>query len=99
MQYLVAALLGGLAQVMASLVGRVLLGLSMSYVTYRGVQVATDGLVNYMKGYYGNIGGEIGGIVQYLWVDKAMSMIISAFAASMAIKMGQGALTKLVVKK
>ncbi|MBC3871914.1 DUF2523 family protein [Undibacterium oligocarboniphilum] len=99
MNFLVAAILGGLAQVMASMVGRVLVALSMSYVTYRGVHVATDSIVLMMKTSFGSIGGDIGGILQYLWLDKAMSMIVSAFAASLAVKMGQGALTKLVVKK
>ncbi|MBC3935802.1 DUF2523 domain-containing protein [Undibacterium rugosum] len=99
MNFLVAALLGGLAQVAASLVGRVLLALGMSYVTYKGVTVATDWLVELMKSSYAGIGGDIGGLVQFLGVDKALSLIVSAFAASLAVKTSTGAITKLVVKK
>ncbi|MBC3917108.1 DUF2523 domain-containing protein [Undibacterium sp. CY18W] len=99
MPFLIAALWGAFASILGSLVGRVLIALGISYVTYKGVTVGTDSIVMTMKNAYGGMGGEIGSFVQWLWIDKALSMIVSAFAAAMAIKSGSGAITKMVIKK
>lgn len=99
MPFLIAALMGGFATAMGSLVGRVLLSLGMSFVTYKGLTVATDQVVVYMKTAYAGMPSEAATMLQFLWVDKALSMIISAFAAAFAIKSASGSITKLVVKK
>jgi len=99
MPFLVAALLGGLSSVMGSLVGRALLALGMSFVTYKGVNVGTDFLVQSMKTSFGSLGGEAGSFVQWLWVDRALSMIVSSFGTAVAIKGLAGSVTKLKVGK
>ena len=91
--------MGGFATAMGSLVGRVLLALGMSFVTYKGMTVATDQVIVYMKTAYGGIPGDAALMVQFLWVDKALSMVISSFTAAFAIKSASGSITKLVVKK
>ncbi|MFZ6813352.1 DUF2523 family protein [Undibacterium sp. Rencai35W] len=98
MPFFIAAFMGGLATVMASLVGRVLLALGMSYVVYKGVNVGTDTLVQYIKTSYGSFSGEVGGLLTWLYVDKAISMIISATTTALAIKTTGGAVKKLVLK-
>ncbi|HTD06239.1 DUF2523 family protein [Undibacterium sp.] len=100
MQFLVAALLGGLVQIAASLVGRVLLAMFVSYVTYTGFSASTDFLVSSMKSSLFGMPAEIGSFLGWLWVDKALSLIVSAFAASLAVKLaGSDKLTKMVIKK
>jgi len=99
MQFLVAALLGGLGTVMASFVGRVLLALGMSFVTYKGVTVGTDFLVNSMKSAFGSLGGDAGAFIQWLWIDKALSMMVSTFTAAVAVKGISGSVTKIKVGK
>ena len=99
MQFLVAALLGGFAQVLASYVGRVLVALGLTYVTYKGVSVATDACIAYVKSSFGSVGGEAGNLLSYLYVDKALSLMFSAFTSALAIKTASGSVTKLVFKK
>lgn len=99
MPFLVAAIMGALAQVMGSLVGRALLALGFSYVTYSGMTVATDFVAQQMQSSMSAIGGEIGSWLRFCGVDIALNMIISAFAASIAIKQIGGGLTKMVLKK
>jgi hypothetical protein len=99
MPFLVAAIVGALAQVMGSLVGRALLALGFSYVTYSGMSVASDFIAQQMQSSIGSIGGEIGSFLRFCAVDVAINMIISAFAASVAIKQIGGGITKMVLKK
>jgi hypothetical protein len=95
----VAALLGGLASVMGSMVGRVLLALGISFVTYKGASVGIDSVVVAMKTHFASFGGEIGLFVSWLWVDKALSMIVSAFTSALVLRGAAGAVTKMVIKK
>lgn len=99
MQYLIPAIIGALGTAIGSLVGRVLLALSISYVTFKGMTVATDQIEALMRAYFGSIGGEVGSLIGFLWIDKALSMVVSAFAAAFAIKTTSGVVTKMVVKK
>ncbi|CAN5673756.1 hypothetical protein BH11PSE12_BH11PSE12_27160 [soil metagenome] len=99
MPFLIAALMGGFAQACASLVGRALIALGISYVTYKGVNTATDSIVQMMKDSYSGFPSEIASFVSWLWIDKACSMIVSAFAAASLIKFGTGTVTKMVIKK
>lgn len=100
MAILARFLLGMLAgDALIALVGRLLIALGISYVTYKGVNVGTDQIVQMMQTSFGSIGGEVGSFLQWLWVDKALSMIVSAFAASLAIRTTAGAITKMVFKK
>jgi len=99
MPFLVAALLGGLGQVLASYVGRVLLALGMTFVTYKGLNVATDSLVNMIKSSYSGLPSDALNLLSYLWIDRALSLIVSAFTSALAIKTSAGSITKLVIKK
>jgi hypothetical protein len=97
---LVGTLVGGLAQAAASLTGRVLLALGVSFVTYTGFQAAIDGLHTSINGYMGGLPGEIAGFLGYLWVDKAIATLFSAYAACIAVKMaGSTTITRMVTKK
>lgn len=99
MQFLVAAILGGLLQIAASLVGRVLLALGISFVTYTGFDVGITWLLNEIKSNFSGLPAEVISFLAWLWVDKAIGLIFSAFAAALVIKMAGGTtLTKMVVK-
>ncbi|MBC3878781.1 DUF2523 domain-containing protein [Undibacterium sp. FT79W] len=92
-------LLSIFASSIPALVGRILLALGIGYVTYTGATYATDQLVMVMKNSFGSIGGEIGGLLGFLYIDKALSMIVSAFAAGLAVNSAANAVTKMVIKK
>jgi hypothetical protein len=99
MPFLIAALWGALASVMGSLVGRVLLALGVSYVTFKGLDVSVNFAIEAMRDSFTGIGGEVGELLRFLWIDRALSMVTSAFAASLVIRTGAGAVTKMVLKK
>jgi hypothetical protein len=96
---LVPEILAGLAWVMGSLVGRALLALGISYLTYSGIDAINTSIVYAIKENVAGIGGETVAFLAYLWVDKAISMVLSAYAAAVAMKVTAGAITKMVVKK
>ncbi|MFZ6648899.1 DUF2523 family protein [Undibacterium sp. TJN25] len=100
MPFFVAALMGALGTVAASLVGRVLLALGMGFVTYTGFKASTDALVSLMKSSLLGMPVEIAQLLGYVWVDKALSLIVSSFAAALVVKLaGSDTITKLAIKK
>lgn len=96
---LIYMFMGVLAQVLPSLIGRVLLALGISFVTYTGMSVAIDGLYASAKSSFSGLPVETLNLLAYLWVDKALSVVFSAFTAALAIKTLQtGSITKMVTK-
>ena len=99
MQFIVAAILGGLLQIATSLVGRVLLALGIGFVTYSGFQVGIDWLLNEIKANMSALPSEVVSFLAWVWMDKAISMVFAAYAAAAGIKMAGGStITKLVHK-
>jgi hypothetical protein len=99
MEFLVAALVGALIQAAASLVGRVLLAMFIGYVTYTGLQTGIDALFNQIQQNFSLLPQQAVSLLGFLWVDKAISTLFSAYAAAAGIKMaGSTTLKKMVVK-
>lgn len=97
---LLTALLGGLLTIAGSMVGRVLLALGMSYVTYSGFDFSVNWLLEQIKNNIGNMPGEVVSFLAWLWVDKAIGLLFSAYSAALVVKLAGGtSLTKLVTKK
>ena len=94
----VPLLLGGLMTIMSSVVGRVLLALGLSFVTYSGFDVGVTWLLTQIKSNIGALPGDVISFLGWLWVDKAIGLVFSAYAAAVSLKMTGGALTKLVRK-
>jgi len=92
--------LGGLLlRLCAPLVGRVLLALGMSYVTYKGLNAGVDWLLVQIKSNMSAMPAQALQFLAYMWVDKAISMVFSAYAAAALVKLGtSGTLTRLVTK-
>jgi len=92
-------LVGLLMNVMGSLVGRALLALGMSFVTYKGLSTGIDWLFDGIKSNVSALDPRVVQVLAFLWVDKAISMLFSAYAAAALIKMAGGnTITKLVTK-
>jgi hypothetical protein len=100
MQFLVAQLIGALAVAAASLVGRVLLALFFSYVTYKGFDTGITFVLNQIKNSMSGVPTTVASFIAWCWVDKGVSMIVSAVLASVAIRgITNGSITKMVLKK
>jgi hypothetical protein len=96
---LLMSLLGGLLTICGSMVGRVLLALGLSYVTYTGFDTSINWLLDQIKSNFAAMPAQIVGFLTWLWVDKAISMVFAAYSAALVIKLGTSSkLTKLVRK-
>lgn len=99
MPIFIAALLGGLATAMGSLVGRVLIALGIGYVTYSGLNVLLDWIKNEIFGQLMGINSDVLGIIGVLQVDTSVNIIFSAIAAKFMISgISNGAVTRMVIK-
>jgi hypothetical protein len=81
----IPALWGALAQILASMVGRVVLALGISYITYRGADVAINYVGDFVKASISGGPASVVSFLAFMWVDKAISVTFSAFAAALAI--------------
>jgi hypothetical protein len=100
MPLIVAAIVGALAECAASLVGRVLLGLFMSYVTYEGIDVLLTGVMNKIQISFSGLPADAIGLCGLLKIDVDISIALSAIAARTILSgLTSGAVTKLRIKK
>jgi hypothetical protein len=82
------------------MVGRVLIALGMSYVTYSGFDLGINWLLNQIKTDMSAMPSEVVSFLAWCWVDKAIGMIFSAYSAAMVVRLAGGtSITKLVTKK
>lgn len=95
---LVPALLGGLATAMGSLVGRVIIALGIGFVTYTGISVAINAMRDSVISGISGLPGDALSLVGYLWIDKGITIIFSAVAASIAMRGISGSIKKAVLK-
>lgn len=92
--------LGGLLlNLTTSIAGRALLALGFGYVTFKGFDIGIGWLLQQIKDNMNGLPVEILQFLAFLWVDKAIGMVFSAYAAAAAIRMaGSTSITKLVTK-
>ncbi|WP_293779254.1 DUF2523 family protein [uncultured Oxalicibacterium sp.] len=92
-------LIAGFGMAMASLLGRLLVALGVSYVTYTGITVVSDWLFQNIIDSFGQMPLSVVNFLGWLWVDRALSMMFSAWTAAMALKVGAGgSITKMEFK-
>ncbi len=82
--------IGGIGVAMGSLVGRLLVALGVTYTTYTGVTILSDWLYANMISSFGMMPAYVSQFLGWLWFDKALSMIFSAWVAACALKVGAG---------
>ncbi|HEY8606097.1 MAG TPA: DUF2523 domain-containing protein [Noviherbaspirillum sp.] len=100
MAHWIAALLGGLAAGAGSIVGRVLLALGIGYLTFSGVGNLGEWVLDQMKGALSGLPADALGFLAFLWVDKGITMIFSAWVAALTFKMGgSDTITSMIVRK
>lgn len=99
MPALLLALLGGLVSIVGSVVGRVLLALGLSYVTYSGFDVGITWLLDEIKSSISAMPSDVVDFLAWLWVDKAIGLLFSTYSAALVVKgLSSGKLTKLIMK-
>ena len=98
MPYIIGLFWGALAQLLSSFVGRILVQLGITYITYQGI----DGLISNIKpqaiGYLTQIPATIRGIVGLTQIGACISVICSALTAKFVINGLSGSVTKMKIK-
>ena len=90
-------LIGALGLAAKSLVGRVLLALGLSFVTFKGQDVIIGWLLEQIKSNMAGMPVQIVAFFAWMWVDKAIAMVFSAFATAAVIRAVSGdSVTKVV---
>src|SRR4051812_1578964 len=97
MPVLVAALLGGLLQIAASMVGRGLLALGLAFLSYNGIATAIDALKALVIANFENLPSSILPLLAVFKIDVCISMFFSAIAARLVLQgLTSGAIKRLV---
>lgn len=92
-------LAGILVSIVGTVVGRALFALGMGYVTYQGFDTAFTWLFDQIKSNMNALDPKIVQFLAYLWIDKAISMVMAAYSAALFVKtLGGSGFTKLVTK-
>ena len=91
----IPAIISGLAAGAVTLVGRSLIGLGVAVFTYKGVTNGLDLILEQVKRLLGGLPPEVCSISSMLQVDVCITILFSAYAASLAL----GGLTGDTVKR
>lgn len=92
------ALIGALAAAMGTLAGRVMIALGFGFVTYKGIDVGIESLKQTAMSGINGLPAEALGLVGYLWLDKALTVIFSAIATALAMRAVGGSVKRMVAK-
>ncbi|MDF3831819.1 DUF2523 domain-containing protein [Cupriavidus basilensis] len=93
------SLLGGLVSIAASMVGRVLIALSISYVTYSGLSVLIDSYKAQVLSNLGALPIEFVQVLALVKLDVCVSIFFSAVAARLVLSgLTSDKITKMVLK-
>jgi hypothetical protein len=99
MPLFVGLLWGGFVSVLGSLVGRILIALAITYVSYQGIDVLIQSVKTSALASMGAM-GVLSGVVGMLKLGECMNVVVSAVVAKYTIGgLTSGAVTKMVLKK
>lgn len=93
------ALIGWLIQAAGTLVGRVLISLGISYLSYKGLDAMVTAAKDQFFQSLGGVSGTTVGLLGVLKVDVCVNMICSALVGRLTLAgMTSGAVKKMVLK-
>jgi NO-binding membrane sensor protein with MHYT domain len=99
MPLFVSALLGGLINICATLVGRVMVGLGISAVTYTGITASLSYLSSNVFSQFTGLPSTVLAVLGLLKVGSAISLIVSATTWKFAIQgLTSGTMTRWITK-
>jgi hypothetical protein len=100
MPIVIAALIGALADAAASLVGRVLIAMFISYVTYSGLDTLLSAIGGNIKEYMTGLPSVMVGLLGILKADVDVNIILSALTARATLNgLQNGSITRRIIKK
>lgn len=79
--------LGGMfVMLTSSILGRALLAMGFGLVTYTGFSVLLSSIISELKSSFNGMPSVALGFLAWLWVDKAISILIAAVNTALAIQ-------------
>lgn len=99
MPVLITALWGFFLSILPTVVGRVLLALGFTYAAYSGFNLAIDFVLQQIKDSFAGLPADIVSFIGWLWIDRAVTLIFSAYTVAMAYKTGGQTVIKRLVMK
>jgi len=94
----ISGLVGALAAAMGSFVGRAILALGVGTITYTGISVAINSIKTNVMSSVSSLPADALGLVGYLWMDKALTIVFSAVVTSLTMRLVGGSLKKMIIK-
>lgn len=94
----IPAIVGALAAAMGSLIGRAIIALGMGFVTYKGIGAGIDLIKSKVIQSITGLPADMVGLIGFLWIDKALTIILSAVATALSIRLISGSFKKMVFK-
>lgn len=94
----IAALVGGFVQAAGTMVGRVMIALGFSYVTYSGLDASFGWIKNQISAEFGGLPAQALAVLSAARVGSAVAVVMSAIAARMILTGLVDGAKKLVVK-
>lgn len=100
MPWIISVLLGGLIQIVGSLVGRVLLALGFGFVEYTGINLLIDSAKTSALTLLGGVGASsIAEWAGFFLIDQHVSILISAVGVKVLLNALGGASIKRLVQR
>lgn len=81
----VASLMGGLVQVAGTLVGRVLLALGVSFLSYQGIDTSLTWLSSQIASAFAGLPAQVVSVLSAAGVGSALGIVMSALAARLVL--------------
>lgn len=84
-----------LAATIPFLIVKILVGLGIGFITYTGAGLAIDEVATYVQSQMSGLPGYMLQLIGMLQMDTAISMILAAYAARIAVQAVSGSITRL----
>jgi hypothetical protein len=99
MGFIIGMLWGAFSLVLKSLVGRVLLALGISYLTYQGIDLLISSIQSQAFSLIQGLPSEFIGLIGLTKIGEALSVLVSAVTAKYTMQgLTNGSITKMAIK-
>lgn len=95
---IISLLVSAFGSAVGAWAGRVLLRLGIGFVTYKGIDVTLGYLKNQLVTVLSGMPADMVGLMGFLWVDKALSVIFSGFVVALSTKLVGGSVKRMIFK-
>jgi hypothetical protein len=98
MDKFIGALIGALAEFVGPAVGRMLLALGISAITYTGVSAGLTALEQMAIAKFQGLPSDVLNLMSLLGIDVAITIIFSAYSFKISLRATGGVIKKMVAK-